>query len=49
MKFDLFPSPSRSITLGLFLLSAPLRAADWPHWLGPNSDNTGDVLCLSIP
>ncbi len=28
------------LILGLSLLSGQLPAADWPHWLGPNGDNT---------
>jgi outer membrane protein assembly factor BamB len=37
----LFTAPSRTtcLALGISLLSIPLRAADWPHWLGPDSDN----------
>jgi outer membrane protein assembly factor BamB len=27
------------LTLGLSLVSAPLPAADWPHWLGPDGNN----------
>jgi outer membrane protein assembly factor BamB len=28
-----------TFTLALPLFAAPLSAADWPHWLGPNGDN----------
>lgn len=28
------------LALGLALLAAPVRAADWPHWLGPKGNNS---------
>src|SRR5882724_10166845 len=39
MRNKRFPVFSLKLLFTLVCLAAPLRAADWPHWLGPNGDN----------